>query len=178
MAWRIWTDITMVSNWFEIDDIVQKLFLVFYLVTLFGFTTNIQYAFESTYTAMTAFYLTERLFLSLWFVACAILLPNIRGACTVYALITVLTSALWIGSIQLVYPQQLALIFLAIPGDVFGQISIVWFMRLGQGSKEAKTPVQRYVRDRVAPWFEFYPALNIEHVCLICYQQTYGLLYC
>ncbi|KAL9110919.1 MAG: hypothetical protein Q9227_004534 [Pyrenula ochraceoflavens] len=112
---------------------------------------------------MTAFFLAERLFLSLYLVACAFILPNIRGTCVVYAFVTLVTCALWIGSIHLTWPSQLALIFPAIFGDVFGQMLMIFIMRLAQGHKDAKTSFQRFLRDRLTPYFEFYPAINIEH---------------
>lgn len=60
---------------FERDDIVQKLSVLFYLVNLFGYTTNIAYAFEhnstadeyETYIPMMSFYLLERFYGALYF---------------------------------------------------------------------------------------------------------------
>lgn len=54
MALKIWTDLTNWVDWFEIDDVVQRLSVVFYLVCLLGFTVNIQNGFEGTVSFVTA----------------------------------------------------------------------------------------------------------------------------
>ena len=40
------------------DDIVQRLQVLFVLICLFGFTINLTYAFDNTYTALIAFYVS------------------------------------------------------------------------------------------------------------------------
>ena len=47
-AWKIWSDLTMMINYFEIDDIVHRFMVIFYLACLFGFTTVGFHASAST----------------------------------------------------------------------------------------------------------------------------------
>ncbi|KIW12279.1 hypothetical protein PV08_09556 [Exophiala spinifera] len=153
IAWKIWADLTMIINHFEIDDIFQRIYVIFYLVCLFGFTTNIAYAFESTYTSAIAFYLTQRLFNAVWFIYVAWILPTIRGSMVLLSALIVISSAFWIGSIHVQWPGQLSLIFIAIFIDIFGNIIVIWFV------KQTQSGVLR----GVMKYFEFSPAINIEH---------------
>ncbi|KIW99417.1 uncharacterized protein Z518_11405 [Rhinocladiella mackenziei CBS 650.93] len=154
VAWKIWSDLTMIINHFEIDDIFQRVNVIFYLVCLFGFTTNIAYAFESTYTSAIAFYITQRLFGAIWYLSVAILLPTIRGAMVSLAVMVVISVVIWIGSIHVEWPNQLALIFIALAVDIFGGILLVYIMKEA-GRNTFMKPI--------AKWFEFFPAVNIEH---------------
>ncbi|RMZ78266.1 hypothetical protein DV737_g3985, partial [Chaetothyriales sp. CBS 132003] len=70
IGWKIWSDMTNVINWFDIDDIFQRLSVIFYLVCLFGYTTNVFYMFEEdepTYTSAIAFYIAQRIFVGSWY---------------------------------------------------------------------------------------------------------------
>lgn len=153
IAWKIWADLTMIINHFEIDDIFQRVNVIFYLVCLFGFTTNIAYAFESTYTSAIAFYVTQRLFTALWYIYVAWVLPTIRGSMVLLSATVVLSSVFWIGSIHIRWPGQLSLIWIAIFIDIFGNITMIWLI------KQDKSRLLRCV----AKYFEFSPAINIEH---------------
>ncbi|RVX72944.1 hypothetical protein B0A52_03297 [Exophiala mesophila] len=135
IAWKIWSDLTMVINHFEIDDIAHRLVVVFYLVCLFGFTTNIAYAFESTYTSLIAFYITNR--------------PMIGMSIQIF-----LSVAIWIASIHVEWPNQLAPIFIALILDLFGGIFLVYLFRQVTTKAHLKS---------IARWFDFMPAINIEH---------------
>jgi Bacterial low temperature requirement A protein (LtrA) len=82
IGWKIWADMTNVINWFDIDDIFQRICVAFYLICLFGFCTNIFYMFEeeeTTYKSAVGFYIAQRLFLGLWYMMVARLVPMIRG---------------------------------------------------------------------------------------------------
>ena len=156
ISWKIWSDLMMVINWFKIDDIQQRISVLFYLICLFGFTTNIAYSFESTYTSMVAFYLTQRLMLAVWFVWVSYLLPNIRGTLIAHIIIVCISSVLWIVSMHVEYPKQLAPIWLAITIDLFASILIIFV------SRKCKRQDSKLTRFMVKQ-FEFYPAINIEH---------------
>jgi hypothetical protein len=144
----------MIINHFEIDDIFQRLNVIFYLVCLFGFTTNIAYAFETTYTSAIAFYITQRLFTAVWYLYVAWMLPNIRGSMISLAVTVTFSAALWIGSIHVSWPGQLALIWIAIIVDTFGYVALIGIMRGAEKTRLLK-PIAKY--------FEFFPAVNIEH---------------
>jgi hypothetical protein len=154
IAWKIWADLTMIINHFEVDDIFQRLNVIFYLVCLFGFTTNIAYVFDSTYTSAIAFYITQRLFGGLWYACVAILLPNIRGTMVCWAGSVVVSVVLWIASIHVGWPNQIAVICIALSLDIFGYALLLWFMRSTE-----KVGLLR----PLAKHFEFLPAVNIEH---------------
>jgi hypothetical protein len=68
MSCRMWADVTNMTNSFEMGDIVQRLLILIFLLCLLGFTVNIAYAFDSSYTAMVAFYLGDRLLQGLYFI--------------------------------------------------------------------------------------------------------------
>lgn len=154
VAFKIWSTLTMLINHFEIDDIFQRLNVIFYLVCLFGFTTNIAYAFESTYTSAIAFYVTQQLFAASWYVGTGIVLPNIRGTMVTMAVMVLISCALWIGSIHVEWPNQLALVFVALALDTFGGVFLIYLMK-DAGRRTFLKPIAKY--------FDFFPAINIEH---------------
>ncbi|EXJ91473.1 hypothetical protein A1O3_00021 [Capronia epimyces CBS 606.96] len=154
IAWKIWSDLTMIINHFDIDDIFQRLNVIFYLICLFGFTTNIAYAFDSTYTSAIAFYITQRLFGALWYVSTGAALPNIRGTMVVMAIMVLMSCAVWIGSIHVGWPDQLALIFIALAIDTFSGVFLIYLVK-NTGHKTYLKSIEKY--------FEFFPAINIEH---------------
>ena len=128
--------------------------MLFYVVFLFGFTTNIVYAWDSTYTALIAFFVGQQIFKATWLLWVAYLLPNIAGVLTWNTLLAYMAAGLWIGSIHVPYPSQLALIAPAICLDLFGQVFVVVFMRVNVSGALDRFR-QKYL--------DFYPALNIEH---------------
>ena len=111
---------------------------------------------EATYTSALAFYITQRLFLCLWFLMVAFLVPMIKGTMFMQCFIIILTVTFWIGSIHCQWPGQLALIWVAILVDIFGGILIINLVRQTRSGKSA---VSRFI----AKYFEFFPAINIEH---------------
>ena len=59
LSWKLWGDITLIVSWFETDDIVQRICILFVMVCLVGYSTNITNAFDDvsdTYTQLIAFY--------------------------------------------------------------------------------------------------------------------------
>ncbi|KAJ4501928.1 hypothetical protein HRR80_009524 [Exophiala dermatitidis] len=154
IGWRIWSDLSLIVNYFEIDDIFHRLSVIFYLVCLFGFTINIAYVFESTYTSAIAFYVAQRLFAAVWYVGTGILLPNIRGTMVAMAMMVLVSSVVWIASIQMDWPDQLALIFIGLAFDALGGVLLIYLV---------KNADRRRILKPVARYFEFFPAINIEH---------------
>jgi hypothetical protein len=115
---------------------------------LYGFTTNTYYMFgegsadsdtelahraeaaeggghHNTYTMAIAFFITQRLFVALWYLWVAALVPMIKGTMVLYSGMLVLATAIWIGSIHVAWPNQLALIFIAICLDHLGGFAII-----------------------------------------------------
>jgi low temperature requirement protein LtrA len=41
MSWRIWSDIAVVISWFEVDDILQRLSVVFVMACLIGYVLHL-----------------------------------------------------------------------------------------------------------------------------------------
>lgn len=156
MAWRIWSDLTVAVNWFEIDDIFQRICAIFYVVCLMGFITNTEYAFRSTYTSMVAFYLTERLFAGAYYLWAAYLVPMVAATLLLHVFVIAFSAVLWIGSIHVDYPYSLILIFLALPIDIFGAGLVFWVMKTSQKASKG-------IIARIRKHFDFYPAVNIEH---------------
>ncbi len=156
LGWKMWSDLTLIVSWFETNDIFQRILVLFVMICLFGFTLNISQAFDSTWIQMIAFYLTSRLFNAVHYLWIAWLIPMVRGYMIVNATMVAIPCALWIASIQLEYPDRLSLIWVAIVVDIFGAIGIM--------------SIKRWVENRhpefiskTAKWFDFIPAINIEH---------------
>ncbi|KAL8827765.1 MAG: hypothetical protein Q9191_002993 [Dirinaria sp. TL-2023a] len=156
LSWKMWNDLTLTISWFETDDITQRIAVLFVMICLFGYTLNIVAAFDSTWTQLVAFYLTQRLFNCVYYLQIAYLLPMVRGSMVYYATAILVPSALWIGSVQLGYPERLALVWVAIPLDLFGPLFMIIFTRLSW---------RRFpnFKDKLNQWFDFFPAINIEH---------------
>ncbi|KAI9819803.1 MAG: hypothetical protein M1832_003878 [Thelocarpon impressellum] len=156
LSWKIWTDLTLIISWFETDDILQRICVLFVMTCLFGYTTNIVEAEHKTYPQMIAFYLAARLFSAAYFVFLAIIIPMMRAVILGNAIIAIIPSALWIASIYVEEPSRYALIWIAIVLDLFGPMVMLIFTRWG-------TFWQNKFGGRISRAFEFYPAINIEH---------------
>ena len=156
LSWKIWNDMGMIISWFETDDIFQRVSILFLLACLFGYTTNITEMFNGTYATLIGFYVCARLFMGSYLLLCAFLVPMIKNIMLFHCVVTVIGVAFWIGSIHVSYPNQLALIWVALFVDVCGQILYVVVIMMAEvfGKKW---------RERVNKWFEFHPAINIEH---------------
>ena len=68
--------------------------------------------------------------------------------------INVVSVAIWIASIHVEWPAQLAPIVVAIVFDLFGNIVLIGMM---------KASAKKRLPERIARTFEFFPAINIEH---------------
>jgi low temperature requirement protein LtrA len=178
MSWRIWGDMTVVISWFETDDILQRISVLFIMACLVGLTTNMLQAFEETYSQLVAFYLAARFFIGSYYALISYVVPMVRGMMIAQVIGIVIPSGIWIASIYVNMPQRLALIWLALFVDLFASIVTVFFIRSSH-----------FISDRLAAWvervFEFYPAVNIEHktertnafVTLIFGYSVVALLY-
>ena len=113
-------------------------------------------AFDSTWTMLIAFYLTQRLFSAVYFVGMSFLIPMIRGTMLMHTLMVLIGSALWIASCSVEYPARLGLIWVAIAFDISSATGIVLLMRY---LRKENSPFAK----RLAQYFDFWPALNIEH---------------
>ncbi|KAG4435821.1 hypothetical protein IFR05_008680 [Cadophora sp. M221] len=164
MSAKMWVDITNMTNWFETGDIMQRLSILFFLLCLLGFTVNIANAFDTSYTAMVAFYLGERLLQGVYFAWVAIWVPTVRGPMICQSIAVFVIAALWIGSIHVEYPARLGLMLPAVFFDLFGGMGIALVMRTFQqyNVSEAKTKFSLFMK-RLSTHFEFFPAFNIEH---------------
>lgn len=158
LAYKIWSDLTVTINWFEVEDCFGRFFVLFILCCLYGFNSNVEYFFETTFTAGIAFYLTQRLFLVAFYLLTSYLVPMIRGSLISYALIATLAAAFYIVSVHVEYPYTLAPLFLAIFTDFAGGIVFVFLVRRVKDNERC----WRWART-VARSFEFVPAINIEH---------------
>jgi low temperature requirement protein LtrA len=75
MGWKFWQDVGTLIAWFDADDIVRRLTVLFILTCLLGFTTNMVASQETTYAAMISFYLASRLFVAVYFLWHAFIIP-------------------------------------------------------------------------------------------------------
>ncbi|KAK4574304.1 hypothetical protein LTR86_002065 [Recurvomyces mirabilis] len=157
LSFKIWNDMAQIISWFETDDMFQRFSIIFELVCLFGFTTNITQAFEredSTYATMIGFYLTARLYNALYLAHIAWVLPMIRSVMVFHVTIILIGSAIWVGSIHLEYPKQLILTLIALCFDIFAPMTLVLLKMAVENIKG---------KDFFDNLFEFWPAMNIEH---------------
>ena len=156
LSWKIWNDMALIISWFETDDIFQRVSILFLLACLFGYTTNITEAFESTYATLIGFYLAARLYMAAYLLLVAFLVPMIRNIMIFHCAVVALAAAVWVASVHVEYPNQLALVWVAIFMDICGQVLyVVVIMMAEQFGPNWKAKIQK--------WFEFYPAINIEH---------------
>ncbi|KAI4103023.1 MAG: hypothetical protein LQ339_004386 [Xanthoria mediterranea] len=176
IGWKIWSDLQIITSW--LDDIIQRLSVMFVMACLIGFTLNIVEAFETTYTMMIAFYVTQRMFQSAYLLWISYLIPMIRGFMVAQVIIAVTGSAVWTAGIHVDYPARLAPIWIALLFDIVGQIVLVVVVRRAQRPRTGIGPMFR-------KWFEFHPSLNIEHktertnafVTLVFGYSVIGLFY-
>lgn len=156
LSWKIWNDMALIISWFETDDIFQRVSILTLLAMLFGYTTNIIQAFETTYATLIGFYLAARLFMAAYLVLVGILVPMVRTVTIYQACICLIGVALWVGSIHVSYPNQLALIWVAIFIDLCGPN--FYFTAINFSER---------ISPKTAAWlsdiFAFVPAINIEH---------------
>ncbi|CAK4028528.1 low temperature requirement A [Lecanosticta acicola] len=156
LSYKIWNDVNLFSSWFETDDIFQRISVLFLLLCLFGYTTNIVDAFEHTYATLIGFYLTARLFMACYLVLVCYFIPMIRGITIWHICMSLVSAAIWIGSIHIEWPAQLGLIATGMFVDIFGPLGHLMLLVVSEtvGGK-AKEWFERQ--------FEVMPAVNIEH---------------
>lgn len=105
---------------------------------------------------MMSFYLLNRFYGAFYFAWLGFVVPLIRGSLMYHSLAAILGGVLWIASVQVKYPRQLALIWIAILFDIFGTYGVIWMSRASrrEGSLWARF---------AGKYFDFIPAVNIEH---------------
>ena len=157
LSWKLWGEATMIISWFESDDIFQRICILFFMACLFGFTTNIESAFVSTYTELIAFYLANRLFQAIYFIWLSYLIPMIRGMLLLTVVTILIPAGLWIASIHVDEPDRWAIVWIAIAVDLFGNGFIVPIVRNHDRIEKSR------MFGGLAQYFQFYPAVNIEH---------------
>lgn len=153
----MWSDVTLIISWFETNDIFQRISVLFVMICLFGYTLNIVQAFETTWVQLIAFYLAQRLFNTVYLVWIAYLIPMVRGYMICQSILVLIPSALWIASIQLEYPDRLALVWPAIALDLFAPILVVVVKRWLENDHP------QWIDKHWSKFFDFMPAINIEH---------------
>jgi len=155
LGWKMWSDLTLVISWFEVDDICQRISVLFIMISLFGYTLNIAQAFENTWIQLIAFFLAQRFFNEVYYIWIGYLIPMLRGYMLLNFICVLIPAALWISSIQLSYPLRSALIWPALILDFFAAFFIVFVKRW--------IDKERPVFASKLKWFGFFPAINIEH---------------
>lgn len=192
MSWKIWADVQQIISWFETNDIVQRIQILFLIALLLGLTTNMLQTFhgeQDSFTQLVTFYLAARLFGAIYCAMVAFWVPLVKGMMISNVINVLVGAALWIasthfppipatphiehratepaepaaateqehsGGLVAQNPARLTLIFIALGVDLFGSSIPVIMFRYGRSHN---TPTgQRFNR-----FFEFFPAINIEH---------------
>ncbi|KAI5462282.1 bacterial low temperature requirement A protein-domain-containing protein [Mariannaea sp. PMI_226] len=163
MSWKLWADLTLTLSWFETNDVFTRVEILFEIACLLGFTTNMTYSFNdneehNTYVMLVSFYLAARLLFFLHFAITSYFLPMVRGVMICECINVLIPSSLWIASIHVSMPSRLALIWIALALDLWGQSLPIGLFAYGQRAGN-KTSLGRLL----SGFFEFYPANNIEH---------------
>lgn len=84
------------------------------------------------------------------------MLPLIKAMMISQVLLTLAAAALWIASIHVEMPARLGLTFTALAIDLFGNSVHTALFRYGRTHTSA-------LANRIEKFFDFYPAINIEH---------------
>ncbi|KAL8397800.1 hypothetical protein RB594_004488 [Gaeumannomyces avenae] len=167
MGWKIWADVAQIVSWFDIDDVAQRVEILFLMACLVGMTTNMISTFHEghdTFVYLVGFYVAARLFMAAYLVLTAVLVPLVRATMLASAVAIVVPAALWVASTALEMPRRLGLVFVALALDLLGGGFVMLLYRwstkaVAAGGRGRLGVVGR----RVASLFEFYPAINIEH---------------
>ncbi|KAH8888224.1 hypothetical protein GQ53DRAFT_654364 [Thozetella sp. PMI_491] len=181
MSWKIWSDVMQLISWFETDDFLQRVEILFLIACLLGLTTNMLQTFgeeHDTYVQLVGFYLTARFFMAAYCALTCYLLPLVRGMMLSMVINILFAGALWIGSTQVEAPATYGLAFAALAVDLFGHSAPIFLFRYS-GSHDNE------VSRRLGRIFEFYPAINIEHkvertnafVSLVIGYSVVGVMY-
>lgn len=155
MGWKVWSDVTQLNNWFDQDDLIRRVFVLFILACLVGFTTNINEYDSGAYAPFVGFYLAARLATATYFIWIAYVIPMIFWTALSNASFIVVPAALWIGSIYLEEPHRQILIWIALFLDVCGSplVMILQYILINI----------TFCRAWIEKAFKFNPAQNIEH---------------
>jgi low temperature requirement protein LtrA len=156
LAWKLWSDVGTFVAWISADDIIRRISVLIILVFLLGLTTNMSGSFDETYKPLIAFYIGSRWFGAIYFLWMAYLIPMVRSAMLSTAVISFLPGLLWIGSIFVEEPHRQALVWIAIPLDIFGPVALILLQRGGDWMGDG---LSSWIKSR----FEFIPGANIEH---------------
>mgnify|MGYP003624080999 CR=1 FL=1 len=178
MGWKFWSDVGLLISWFDSDDVLRRMSVLFILTCLLGFTTNMASAFEHTYAPLVGFYLAARLFMTVSLFWYAYTIPMVRGSMIGNGVITLIPVALWIGSIHVEEPARQGLIWPAIVFDLFGHILMIFVQRPNKW-------MAKHIPQKIKERLEFFPGTNIEHriertnafVTLVFGSCVLGLLY-
>lgn len=192
MTWKIWADVQQIISWFETNDILQRIQILFLIACLLGLTTNMLQTFhgeQDSFTQLVTFYLAARLFGAIYCAMVAFWVPLVKGMMVSTVINVLVGAALWIASTYMTpdvavhhlerrateaaepaatteeahggglvaqNPARLALIFIALAIDLFGSALPVAIFRYGRSHT---SPIAK----RFDRFFEFFPAINIEH---------------
>jgi hypothetical protein len=166
--------LALIISWFETDDIIQRLSVMFIMACLLGcvllmypesnkladnhnrLTTNMLGALEHTYSMLVSFYLAARLFMGFYLLFLSAIIPMIRGMMISQFLLVLIPSGIWIASIHVEMPNRLGLVWVAIFIELAGPMGIILLIRSAKVWSESLGRWTNKV-------FEFYPAINIEH---------------
>ncbi|KAK6084095.1 hypothetical protein SCUP234_03424 [Seiridium cupressi] len=157
MSWKIWSDVQQTISWFETDDILQRVQVLFLIACLLGTNTTPTFSEEyDTYVQLVSFYLAARLFQACYFGLTACLLPLIKGIMISHIIAIIIPSALWIASTHVEMPSRLGLVFVALANELLGPFVVMLLLRYSRThDKPLATQIERL--------YEFFPAVNIEH---------------
>ena len=89
----------------------------------------------------------------------AYLLPMIRGVLVSSVIAILIPAALWMGSVHVEDPRRLVYIWIAIPLELFGPGLVPAVFQ----SSERMERMGGTIFSRLSKYFQFYPAVNIEH---------------
>ncbi len=156
IAWKLWTDITQFAMWISMDDIVRRLSVALMLAILVGITVNMSDEYDETFVPLVAFYVCGRWYAAVYFVWMGYLMPIVRNAMFGSGLACFLPGFLWIAAIYVEEPTRLALIWIALPLDIFGPAILVVFER-------GLSIMPKWLLAWCNRTFEFMPGNNIEH---------------
>jgi hypothetical protein len=126
---------------------------------MISLTTNTLQTFNEhydTYSQLVGFFLAARLFQALHAAYIVFMLPLVRAMMIAQILLILASTALWIASVHVEMPARLGLTFTALALELFGsEIHISLF-------RYARSHTTSFAQ-RIERFFDFYPAINIEH---------------
>ncbi|KAK1833696.1 E1-E2 ATPase-domain-containing protein [Podospora conica] len=187
MSWKIWADVQQLISWFETNDILQRVKVLFLIACLLGQTTNMLQTFNATYdtfTQLVGFYLTARLFIAADFAVTVFLVPSVRGMMITQIVNILAGAALWIGATTIpgitahhdptaasvehraesaaattASTQRAGRLVLIFLALAVDNLGPILPVALFRYGNTHTTPLAR----RISRFYEFYPAINIEH---------------